>query len=136
MAEACEFFDLNNRTQGQHRDLAPGLSTQIFVGDNSMLSLVTFEPNGAGQIHSHQEEQWGMLLEGDGIRTQAGDEHPVETGDFWRTPGGVPHGFRAGSDGARVLDIFSPPPAAYRKLGTGFAHEQCCDTSARSASSD
>ena len=123
MGEVGEFYNLNDREQGQLRDLAPGLNARIFVGDHSMLSLVTFEPNGEGQIHSHPEEQWGVLLEGDGIRTQAGEEHPVKAGDFWRTPGGVPHGFRAGTDGARILDIFSPPREAYIKPGAGFAQE-------------
>ena len=123
MGEAREFYNLHDQAQGQHRDLAPGLSTRVFVGDHSMLSLVTFEPNGEGQIHSHPEEQWGVLLEGDGVRTQGGEEHPVKAGDFWRTPGGVPHGFRAGPDGARILDIFSPPREAYRKPGAGFAQE-------------
>ncbi len=33
-------------------------------------------------------------------------------GDFWRTPGNVPHTMRAGADGCRVLDIFSPPPTS------------------------
>lgn len=123
MVEAHEFYNLNDRTQGQLRDLAPGLSARVFVGDNSMLSIVTIEPNGEGQIHSHPEEQWGVLLDGDGVRTQAGEEHPVKAGDFWRTPGGVPHGFRAGPDGARILDIFSPPREAYKKPGAGFEQE-------------
>jgi len=118
-----EFYNLNDPTQGQRRDLAPGLSARVFVGDHSMLSLVTFEPNGEGQIHSHPEEQWGVLLEGDGIRAQGGEEHSVKAGDFWRTPGGVPHGFRAGPAGARILDIFSPPREAYKKPGAGFAQE-------------
>jgi hypothetical protein len=38
----------------------------------------------------------------------------------WRTPGNVSHTMRAGADGARVLDIFSPPRPEYRKAGKGF----------------
>ncbi len=123
MGEVTEFYNLNDPAQGQLRDLAPGLSARVFVGEHSMLSLVTFEPNGEGQIHSHPEEQWGVLLEGDGIRTQGGEEHSVKAGDFWRTPCGAPHGFRAGPAGARILDIFSPPREAYKKPGSGFAQE-------------
>ncbi|HSM42996.1 MAG TPA: cupin domain-containing protein, partial [Afifellaceae bacterium] len=78
------------------------------------------EPNAEGSVHHHPEEQWGVLLDGSGVRIQGGEEIQVEAGDFWRTPGGVPHGFRAGPDGARVLDIFSPPRAEYRKAGSGF----------------
>ncbi len=116
-----EFYSLNDPGQGLRRQLAPGLQARIFVGDRAMLSVVSFEANAAGSIHSHPEEQWGLLLEGSGLRIQDGEEIPVEAGDFWRTPGDVPHGFKAGSQGARVLDIFSPPREAYRKAGAGFA---------------
>lgn len=86
-----------------------------------MLSVLELEPGAEGKIHTHPEEQWGVLLEGDGVRHQAELEVYVKAGDFWFTPGGVPHGFRAGDKGARVLDIFSPPRAAYKKEGSGFA---------------
>ncbi|MEM7222667.1 MAG: cupin domain-containing protein [Pseudomonadota bacterium] len=120
MDEAREFFNLDNASQGLARELAPGLTTRIFVGDQSMLSLVSFAPNAQGEIHSHPEEQWGLLLEGSGVRTQGGQAFAVSAGDFWRTPGNLPHGFKAGPEGARVLDIFSPPREAYRKAGKGF----------------
>ena len=120
MSEPQEFFNLDDGTQGLQRDLAPGLSTRIFVGDQSMLSVVRFDPNAEGQVHSHPEEQWGVLLEGSGVRFQGTEAFPVSAGDFWRTPGNVPHGFKAGPSGARVLDIFSPPREAYKKAGAGF----------------
>ena len=47
-------------------------------------------------------------------------EIEVGKGDFWRTPGNVEHTFRAGPEGALILDIFSPPRAEYRKPGSGF----------------
>lgn len=123
MSTTQEFYNLDDLTQGIQRELGPGLMTRIFVGDQSMLSIVSFEPHGEGQVHSHPEEQWGVLLEGSGLRLQAGEEIPVKAGDFWRTPGDVPHGFKAGTEGARVLDIFSPPREAYKKAGSGFATE-------------
>ena len=124
-----EFYNLNDLTQGIQRALAPGLNARIFVGRQAMLSLVSVEPNAEGTIHSHPEEQWGVLLEGDGVRIQGGREFPVSSGDFWRTPGGVAHSFRAGDQGARILDIFSPPREEYKKTGTGFGQGQvpsCC----------
>ncbi len=123
MDETAEFYNLDDQTQGLRRELAPGLVARIFVGDQSMLSIVNFEPNSTGEIHSHPEEQWGVLLEGSGVRVQNGEEFSVNAGDFWRTPGDVPHTFKAGSNGARVLDIFSPPREAYRKKGAGFNTE-------------
>lgn len=118
---AENFFNLNDTTQGIARQLGKGLATRVFPGEQAMLSLVTIEANAQGGTHSHPEEQWGVLLEGSGVRSQGGEDIPVEAGDFWRTPGGVPHSFRGGPEGAKVLDVFAPPRAEYRKAGSGFA---------------
>ena len=120
MSKRQEFFNLNDKSQGIQRELGPGLNTRIFVGDQAMLSVVELEPNAVGKIHNHPQEQWGVMLEGDGVRIQDGEEIPVKAGDFWRTPGDVTHGIRAGPQGARVLDVFSPPRDEYRKAGSGF----------------
>jgi quercetin dioxygenase-like cupin family protein len=114
------FFNLHDLSQGIRRQLADGLETRVFPGDNVMLSVVRIAPNREGHLHSHPEEQWGVLLEGGGVRIQDGEETPVAPGDFWQTPGDVPHSFRAGPDGALVLDIFSPPRPEYRKAGSGY----------------
>jgi len=114
------FYNLHDESQGIPRELAPGISTRIFPGNQAMLSVVRLEPDAVGTPHSHDEEQWGVMLEGSAIRIQEGEEVPVQAGDFWLTPGGVEHSIRAGSQGAVVLDVFSPPREAYRKAGTGF----------------
>ena len=85
-----------------------------------MLSIVTIQPNAKGERHSHPQEQWGFLLEGSGTRYQGDQAVSVVVGDFWRTPGGVPHSFSGGPEGATVLDIFAPPRDEYRTSGTGF----------------
>ena len=120
MKQAC-FFNLHDKSQGIARKLAEGLETRIFPGENVMLSVVRIAANRAGEVHSHPQEQWGVMLEGSGVRVQDGVEHSVRTGDFWQTPGGVSHGFRAGPDGAVILDVFSPPRDEYRRGGVGFA---------------
>ncbi len=120
---AAPFFNLHDLSQGIARTLADGLETRVFPGDNVMLSVVRIAPDKAGSLHHHAEEQWGVMLEGSGIRIQDGVEHAVREGDFWQTPGGVPHGFRAGPEGALVLDIFSPPREEYRRAGSGFGGE-------------
>ena len=67
-------FNLNDTDKGIHRKLADGVFTRIFPGENVMLSVVTVEPNTSGIMHSHPEEQWGVLLEGDCVRLQGGEE--------------------------------------------------------------
>ncbi len=120
MDQKKEFHNLDNPSDGLFRELAPGLTTHIFAGEYAMLSVVVLAPNAEGTMHHHPEEQWGVLLEGSALRMQGDEVIPVKKGDFWRTPGGVPHTMRAGPDGARVLDIFSPPRREYKKPGSGF----------------
>lgn len=114
------FYNLHDMSQGIPRELAEGITTRIFPGDQAMLSVVRMAPNAQGILHSHPQEQWGVMLEGSVVRVQGNAEIEVHAGDFWRTPGGVPHTVRAGSQGAVILDIFAPPRDEYRKAGKGF----------------
>ncbi len=115
-------FNLHDQSQGIQRQLADGLSARIFVGEQAMLSVVKIEPHSAGKMHSHPQEQWGVLLEGECIRIQDGEEVTVTAGDFWHTPGNVMHGIRTGEKGALVLDVFSPPRDEYKQAGSGFGN--------------
>lgn len=120
MSQRKEFHNLTDTAAGLFRELAPGVTTRIFAGEQAMLSVVEIAPGAEGVMHHHPEEQWGVLLEGSAIRFQGDEAIEVKKGDFWRTPGGVPHTMRAGPEGCRVLDIFSPPRPEYRKPGSGF----------------
>ncbi len=120
MSKADWVFQLNGDARGIVRKLAEGVNASIFPGENVMLSVVRVDPNSAGSIHSHPEEQWGVLLEGRCTRIQDGEEVEATAGEFWHTPGGVSHGVRTGDQGALILDIFSPPRAEYRQAGKGF----------------
>ena len=122
MSQEIYFNNINDLDSGIKRVLGDGISTRIFCGDQSMLSIVTIEPNAKGQIHSHPQEQWGFLIEGSGIRIQGGEEVVIKKGDFWQTPGGIDHGIIGGPEGAKVLDIFSPPRDEYKKSGSGFGN--------------
>ena len=78
------FFNIRDLSRGIQRKLTEGVSTRIFPGEQAMLSVVSIEPNARGTIHSHPEEQWGFLLEGDGFRIQDGVEHPSRQGTSGR----------------------------------------------------
>ncbi len=107
--------------EGLARKLQDGVTTHIFTGQNVMLSMAEVAPHTTSTIHSHPEEQWGVLLEGECIRVQNGEEIAMKAGDFWYTPGNTPHGVRTGEKKAIILDIFSPPRGAYKQPGEGLA---------------
>ena len=117
-------FNLHNETLGIPRILASGIQARVFVGQHVMLSVVKIEPNSVGTMHSHPEEQWGVLLEGECTRLQGNQAVTMKAGDLWHTPGGVPHAIQTGSVGALVLDIFSPPRQEYTRGGEGFGQAQ------------
>ncbi len=113
-------FNLDDASLGIERVLGDGIRTRIFAGEQAMLSVVRIDPHTTGRLHSHPEEQWGVLLAGECVRIQGGEEFMARAGDFWHTPGGVEHGVRTGKHPATVLDVFSPPRPEYRKAGSGF----------------
>ena len=118
------FHNIDDLEAGIYRELTKGISTRIFPGENAMLSIVRIDPNAKGKIHSHEEEQWGFLLTGSVTRLHDGESFDAVAGDFWRTPSGVPHSVIGGSNGAVILDIFSPPRSDYLKEGSGFGEAE------------
>lgn len=120
MSKASWVFNLKDDPRGIARVLAKGIETRVFPGEQVMLSVVSIAPHAAGSIHSHPEEQWGVLLEGSCTRIQNGEEVDCVAGDFWCSPGGSVHGIRGGAEGCKVLDIFSPPREEYKQAGSGF----------------
>lgn len=107
-------------TEGLKRALGDGVVTHVVCGERVMLSFVEIEPRTSSPVHRHPEEQWGYLLSGECVRIQGGEEVEMRAGDFWFTSADTPHGIRTGSQGARILDIFSPPRGPYASQGTGF----------------
>ena len=113
-------FNIDDLAQGICRKLSDGIETRIFTGQNAMLSVVRLKPHSSGQVHSHLEEQWGILIKGECTRIQGDEEIEMFAGDFWYTPSNVSHGIRTGDSSATVIDIFSPPRDAYRTSGEVF----------------
>jgi quercetin dioxygenase-like cupin family protein len=120
--------------EGLTRKLGNGIATHIFFGKNVMLSLAEIAPGTISPVHSHPEEQWGYLLQGECVRIQDGEEVQMKIGDFWYTPSNVPHGVRVGASGALVMDIFSPPRDAYTRPGEGLAAKEYQSSSSPTSS--
>jgi quercetin dioxygenase-like cupin family protein len=122
MPDHPDFHNIDDGSDAIVRHLAEGLTAHIYPGEQAMLSVVTVAPGASGSLHHHAEEQWGVCLEGSGVRVQGDVEIPFAKGDFWRTPGGVPHTMRAGPQGCRIIDVFAPPRDEYRSPGSGFGN--------------
>lgn len=102
-----EFHEFKDRL------LNDGVMLHLFGGENTMLSVVDFEPHSIVPDHSHPHEQMGMVLEGEFEFTIDGETRTVRDGDFYRVPPNVVHSVKAGDCPARALDIFSPPREDY-----------------------
>ena len=94
----------------------PGVHIQPLPGAAVMLCRVTFEPHSEAPVHTHDEEQMGIVLSGSGDFALDGQTRQVGPGDTYHAPPGVPHGLVAGSEGCIVIDVFSPPRAAILEL--------------------
>jgi quercetin dioxygenase-like cupin family protein len=113
-------FNLHDPALGLPRNLTEGINTRIVCGEHVMLSVVRLDPGAKSSLHHHPEEQWGVLLEGSCVRVQGDLEVEMNKGDFWHTPGNMPHGIKAGPNGALILDVFAPPRPEYKVPGAGY----------------
>ena len=113
-------FNVDDTSDGIKRELAAGLKQRVYAGEHAMISVIDIEPNVIGKEHSHPQEQWGFLLEGECIRVQGGEEISMKKGDFWRTPGNIPHYIITKDKKAKIIDVFAPPREDYLKPGSGY----------------
>ena len=92
----------------QTKELAPGVRTRTFWGDNLLLSVLEFDPNSVVPNHTHTHEQAGVILEGEVEMDIGGESRLLKPGDVYIVPGNVEHGGRSGNSSVRIVDIFSP----------------------------
>jgi quercetin dioxygenase-like cupin family protein len=96
-------------TEIRPRQLFEGITGRPLHGERITMAIVELDPGAVVAEHSHENEQLGMVLKGE-LTLRVGDEEralgPDET---WRIAPNVAHSGRAGSEGAVVLDVFSPP---------------------------
>lgn len=89
-----------------------GLETGILTGlhgESMMMVLNTTLPGHEVPIHSHPNEQIGMVYGGEAILRIGEEERHVKKGDFYCIPADVPHGNTTiGNDPFVMLDIFYP----------------------------
>jgi len=89
--------------------LADGYLARVVHGERLTLAVVEIEPGAKLPEHRHDNEQFGMVIEGSVVFRVGEDERSLGAGGIWRIPSGTFHTVTAGDAGAVVIDIFSPP---------------------------
>jgi len=93
---------------------APGFLVHVVSGQRLMLSHVTLQPNSEAPLHSHAEEQMGIMLEGEFAMTIGDETRLLKKGDMYLVPSNTVHGGITHAEEVVVLDAFSPPREAYK----------------------
>ncbi len=96
------FFDLDD-VQAQEM---PGRKRKLVVGNNLMLVFVDRE-GATEQDHTHDVEQFVLLIEGKARFTVDGDTREIKAGQIVHIPSGVPHQLEAETP-IRYLGIYTP----------------------------
>lgn len=96
----------NEAVSGQ--DLGDGVRRKILaVGGKLMAVEFTFKKGAVGEVHTHEHEQIGYIIEGKFELQMDGKKEIVEAGDTYYTAPQTPHGVVALEDG-KIFDVFTP----------------------------
>jgi quercetin dioxygenase-like cupin family protein len=90
-------------------EFVPGLVFRPVVGNQLMANFVRYNPNTAAPLHTHEEEQITVVIEGELEFDLAGDLRIMGPGMAVVVPPGVPHGARTHDTSCFEIDIFHPP---------------------------
>ncbi|WP_053959931.1 cupin domain-containing protein [Sulfobacillus thermosulfidooxidans] len=96
--------------------VAEGVGLKGVFGQNLLLSFVYMKPHSVAAIHSHPEEQIGLVLEGEYEFELNGVRKLIGKGDVYIVPPNVPHGAITHDKACLALDIFAPPRSGYREM--------------------
>jgi quercetin dioxygenase-like cupin family protein len=99
------FSDLGTITPQRIWD---GVLGWMVHGEKVTFSLVELEPAVTVPVHSHANEQLGLVLEGSLTFTIGDEVREVGRGEAWCITGHVPHSVVCGPDGAVLIEVFSP----------------------------
>jgi quercetin dioxygenase-like cupin family protein len=92
----------------EHDEPWPGVSRSSLNSDKATVTRYEFEAGAEFPLHSHPQEQITLIEEGEvelSVRDQVTRLGP---GAWSVIAPGVPHGIRAGGEGARILAIIVP----------------------------
>ncbi len=85
-------------------------------GEQSTLAVVELEPGALVPEHHHASEQLGWSSAAASSSASPTRRRSSGPGATWNIPADVPHEVRAGTEGAVVIDVFSPARADWGGL--------------------
>ena len=93
----------------KERKLASGTVQRLVWGERVTLVHTTFTPNLKGPVHSHPEEQAGIVIEGEVTITIGNETQLCKKGDAFSIPGNMEHRVLNGGMTTVVIQSFCPP---------------------------
>ena len=106
------FFDESELTENNK---AEGVVLKTLWGEKIMMSLVELSAGAIVPEHVHENEQAGLVLEGEFEFIIGNESKVISKGEYYMIPSNIPHKVITGDKPARALDIFSPPREDYKR---------------------
>ncbi|MGA7173568.1 MAG: cupin domain-containing protein [Candidatus Dormiibacterota bacterium] len=97
-------------------EFVPGLQFRPALGESTMLNSVRFAPHTEAPMHSHDEEQLTLVVEGELQFSIDGEVRLLTPGMVAVIPANVPHGAKTGEVPCHEYDVFNPPRQALLAL--------------------
>jgi quercetin dioxygenase-like cupin family protein len=92
---------------------SPGVRLRLVAGEQAMVSWVDLAPHAVLPLHSHMNEQIGLMIAGTMTIEIGGEARQVSAGDAYVIPPHVPHRVETGDEPCLVIETFAPPRADY-----------------------
>jgi quercetin dioxygenase-like cupin family protein len=90
-------------------EFVPGLEFRPVLGERTMTNFVHFEPHTEAPVHTHEEEQIVIVLDGEFEFELDGEVRTMKAGDVAVVPPWVPHGAKTTDSRCDEVDVFNPP---------------------------
>jgi len=97
-------------------EVVPGLVFRPVLGERVLVNFVRFEPHTEAPMHTHEEEQVVVVLEGEIEFDVDGDVRTVGPGEVIHLPPHLPHAARTYDSSCYEMDVFAPPRRALVQL--------------------
>ncbi len=97
----------------EEKELIPGYHARFINSETMTFAHWRIEASAEFPEHSHPNEQVINMLEGEFIIRIDGIDYPLQKGNVFIIPAGIPHSGKAISD-CKTIDVFYPLRAEYK----------------------